>query len=382
MSCFSLTHLADHVLLREPATALSHERASTASVLAHLAEVDARRLYLPAAYPSMYAWCVGALHMSEDAAYKRIAAARAARAHPEILEYIASGRLHLSGVVLLAPHLRSENAAELLAAATHRSKAQIEALLAERFPRPDVPVLVRPMPVSAAPVQESPVAMTKLELAPGRVGITPPEHSRAADAREAIQLAAPPRVEPTPAPPARVTPLAPQRYALQVTLDQAAHDNLRAAQALLGPDGRDVAAVLGRALQLLRRDLERRKYAATSQPRETRRVSRNPRQIASGIKRAVWARDRGQCTFVRDGGQRCGARSGLEFDHVTPVARGGEATVANLRLRCRAHNQYAADCVYGRPFMNGTRERSARSVSASTAGEAAFSIAGAAHGSE
>ncbi len=357
MSRYSLTHLADHVLLRELATALSHEHASTALVLAHLAEVDARRLYLPAAYPSMYAWCVGALHMSEDAAYKRIAVARAARAHPEILEAIEHGRLHLSGVLLLAPHLTNRNAAELLAAATHKSKSQIEALLAERFPRPDVPSLLRPVTVAASvqPAAPAPATMTSPQLAPGRVGMTLPEHSVSAAAGESTPLAAPSRVESAPTPPARVMQLAPQRYALQVTLDQEAHDNLRAAQALLGPDGRDVAAVLGRALELLRRDLERRKFAATSQPRRPQRASRNPRQIASEIKRAVWARDQGRCTFVSDNGQRCESRSGLEFDHITPVARGGEATVSNLRLRCRARNQYAADCVYGRAFMNARR---------------------------
>ncbi len=364
MRRFSLTSLSDHELLRELATALSRVRAFTALVLAQLSEVDARKLYLPAAYPSMYAWCVGELHMSEDAAYKRIAAARAARAHPQILEAIEHGRLHLSGVLLLAPHLTSENAAELLAAATHKTKAQIETVIAERFPRPDVPASLRPVTVAApiapaATAAPAPCAITMPRLAPGRVGMTLPEHSRAADAREAIQLAAPPRVEPTAAPPTRVTPLAPQRYALQVTLDQAAHDNLRAAQALLGLDGRDVAAVLGRALELLRRDLERRKYAATSRPRETRQASRNPRQIASGIKRVVWARDQAQCTFVSDKARRCEARSGLEFDHITPVARGGEATVANLRLRCRAHNQFAADQVYGAGFMRAKREKGA-----------------------
>ncbi len=272
MSCFSLTLLADHVLLRELATALAHERASTALVLAQLAEVDARKLYLPAAHPSMYAYCVGALHMSEDAAYKRITAARAARAHPEILEYIESGRLHLSGVVLLAPHLRSENAAELLDVATHKSKAQIEALLAERFPRPDVPTLVQPVTVATPvePARRESGVMTKPQLAPGRVGMTPPEHVDVADMTASTLLALPACVEPSP--PARVIPLAPQRFVLQAMLDQEAHDNLRAAQALQGPDGRDVSAVLGKALELLRRDLELRKFAATSHPRNPGRA--------------------------------------------------------------------------------------------------------------
>src|SRR5512147_3026903 len=136
MSCYSLSHLADHVLLRDLARLLAQERSTTATLLAHLAEVDARKLYLPAAYPSMYLYCVGELGLSEDAAAKRIQAARAARDFPAIFAMVADGRLHLSAVVLLAPHLTGETAADLLAAAAHKSSADIRLLLAERFPQP------------------------------------------------------------------------------------------------------------------------------------------------------------------------------------------------------------------------------------------------------
>ena len=69
---YSLTHLSDHALLHDLATLVARERATTAEVLAHIAEVDARRLYVPAGYPSMYCYCVQELHLSEEAARKRI----------------------------------------------------------------------------------------------------------------------------------------------------------------------------------------------------------------------------------------------------------------------------------------------------------------------
>jgi 5-methylcytosine-specific restriction endonuclease McrA len=84
--------------------------------------------------------------------------------------------------------------------------------------------------------------------------------------------------------------------------------------------------------------------------------SRNPRHIPNAVRRAVWKRDQGQCAFVSDSGHRCDARIGLELDHLVPVARGGTATADNIRLLCRAHNQYAADRTYGTAFMNGKRE--------------------------
>jgi len=319
VSTYSFPHLADPVLLRELAATVAHDRATTALLLAYLAEVDARRLYLPAAYPSMYAWCVGELQFSEDEAYSRIRAARTARRFPAIFDAVAARRLHVSGILALAPHLTPENAEALLAAAAHQSKAGIEALLAERFPRSECLAMVEAMP---AP-----------QLGPERVAA------------------------PTPRP--KVTPVAQERYAAQFMMDKEMHDDLRSVQALLGhqiPSG-DLATVFARALKTLRRDLERRKFAATTRPRaRTQRSNKNPRHIPAEVKRTVWERDQGQCTFVSETGHRCPARSPLEFDHADPVAHGGEATVSGIRLRCRAHNQYGADCVFGAGFMSEKRE--------------------------
>src|SRR5262249_27699422 len=131
----SLSHLSDQQLVGALSELLKQERISTAGVLAHLAEIDARKLYLPAAYPSMYAYCVEELHFSEDAACMRIAVARASRQFPDLLDAIAEGRLHLRGAARLAAHLVPENAQSLIAASTGKTYREIEQLLAERFPR-------------------------------------------------------------------------------------------------------------------------------------------------------------------------------------------------------------------------------------------------------
>jgi hypothetical protein len=177
-----------------------------------------------------------------------------------------------------------------------------------------------------------------------------------------------------------VKPLAPGSFALQCTIGQSTHDKLRYAQALLGHQlpGGDLAQVLDRALDVLIEQLERRKFAATRRPRPmSRRFSAHPRHIPSQVKRAVWERDGGRCTFVSESGHRCLARTRLEFDHVTEVARGGEGTIAGLRLRCRAHNQYGAECTFGTEFMRHKRE-SARQAAAARAQAAAAEPAGAA----
>jgi hypothetical protein len=155
----------------------------------------------------------------------------------------------------------------------------------------------------------------------------------------------------------KVAPLSAGRYALQVTIAADTHEKLRYAQALLGhavPTG-DLAEVLDRALDALVAQLEKQKFAKTSRPGRPR-SSDDPRHIPAHVKRAVWERDRGRCSFVSDSGHRCDSPANVEFDHVDPVARGGEATVDGIRLRCRAHNQYEAECVFGAGFMETKRE--------------------------
>src|SRR5690349_18343644 len=98
-------------------------------MLARLAEYDARQLYRRAGYPSMYAYCVGAKNFCEGSARKHIHAARAARRFPALFGALAEGRLHLTAVVMLAPHLCPENFEELVGACSNRTAAQIEEIL-------------------------------------------------------------------------------------------------------------------------------------------------------------------------------------------------------------------------------------------------------------
>src|SRR5712692_5270136 len=110
-----------------------------ADLLVHLGEIDERRLYLDCAFPSMFAFCVGELGFSEDAAYNRITVARAARCFPEVIDAIRSGRVHLAGLRLVVPHLTAVNHTEVLAQAAGKSKREIEELVARLAPQPPVP---------------------------------------------------------------------------------------------------------------------------------------------------------------------------------------------------------------------------------------------------
>ncbi len=356
MRAHDLKHLSNAALLRDLAGLVVRDRVITAALLAHIAEVDARGLYRSVGYSSMYAYCVEELRLSEDAAYKRIQAARAGRKFPALLVALAEGRLHLTGLGLLVPHLTPENADELLAAASDQRKAAIEGMLGRRYPRMEVAAYVRtlqPMPAALVP-----------QLAPAQVAH--PSARPAPDVGEAsaqIEVSSGAELAPAQVGAAFGGELAPAQVAmpamflLQVAIAQGTQEKLRYAQDLLSHSipSRDVALVLERALDALIEQCEKRKFAVTPHPQAPRRPGVGKRHVPANVKRAVWERDGGRCTFVGSAGNRCATRSFLELDHIDPVARGGLATAERMRLRCRAHNQYEAERVLGARFMEQKR---------------------------
>jgi hypothetical protein len=164
------------------------------------------------------------------------------------------------------------------------------------------------------------------------------------------RLGAPPPVSARPAVP--VTPLAPSRYKLQLTIDRTTQEKLYLVRDLMRhavPSG-DLATILNRALDALLNELERRKLAAAARSRPARAAAPDSRHVPAAVRRAVWARDGGRCAFRGPDGS-CGETAFVEFHHVRPFAAGGAATIENIELRCRAHNQYEADLFSGGPAV-------------------------------
>ena len=194
------------------------ERNAIAHLVAHLAEFDARRLHLKAGLSSLFAYCCEVLGLSEHGTYNRIEAARAVRRFPTILERLHEGSLNLSTVRVLAPHLTDGNHRELLDAAAHHSKRDVEALLARWFPRPDVPSSVRKVPERTIPAPRH-SAETGMELVPMADGALQPRAS-AQDPTQGARRR-------------RVTPLSTDRYEIRFTAKAATRAKLKLAQDLL-----------------------------------------------------------------------------------------------------------------------------------------------------
>jgi len=141
----SLAQLTDASLHSELKRLVGSSNTLTAQLLAHLGEVEARGIHRERACSSLYTYCIYELLMSEDEAQRRCRAARLARQFPLLLDMLAEASLHLTGLLLIGPHLTPENQAELLARARFRSKREIERLVAEVAPCRDVPSVIEPL---------------------------------------------------------------------------------------------------------------------------------------------------------------------------------------------------------------------------------------------
>ena len=328
-----LKSISDDDLLSRLSELLLQSRRVESELVAHIGEVDARRLYAREASSSMFVYCTEVLNLSESEAYLRIAVARASRKHPMLLTMLGDGRLHLSGIAKLAPCLTDSNREALLARAAHKSKREIEELVAEVSPKPDVAAGMRKLP---AKTQAGPA----LQLRPDGVA-SPPAPAQSVK-------------------PAVVEPLAPARYKVQFTASAELHDKLGRLRALMRssvPDG-DLAMIIEEAVTEKLERLESKRFGKTKAPRknlEQTDTSPSSRYIPAAVKRAVRARDRNQCTFVDANGRRCTERDGLEFHHHEPFGRGGDHSLENILMMCPAHNGYLAERDYGPEVMEWYR---------------------------
>ena len=368
------SHLTDAELVAAVRGLAGDERDVTARVVAHLAEIDARGLYLPAGYPSLYVYCREALGYSEDAAYNRNVAARVARRFPEVVDMLAEGRLTLTAVKLLAPVLNDGNRARAFAEAAGKSKRDIEMLVAALAPKPDVPSSVRKVGSPGSRNPSTPAAVPERETTVASGGQAPA--SRQAEAAAAAAPADPAgsasavgqaaeghsrEGQPTagrptagqPTPPHQrsvVAPLAPERYRVQFTIGAETEKKLRRLQELLKreiPDG-DPAVIFDRAVTVLLEKAESRKNGVSH---ETAGGARGSKQDRAMYPRPRGARSRAGTrrnvpSFPQTGGDVRSATYGVPPPRRAVCAR-RRAGAGEHRVHCRAHNAYEGRRIFG-----------------------------------
>src|SRR5262245_6255624 len=347
--CLSITALSDQQLIAQVVELARREREATAGLVAHLAEFGTRKLYLGEGCATLFTYCTEVLHLSEHETYLRITAARLSRRFPVILDRLQNGAVNLTTLKLLRKVLTSENHARLLAAAERKTKREVEELVASVAPKLPVEGWIRKLPAVAVPMENAaltaatPAALV-LQLAAPAVpaNASPVVSAAAAMALKAVSIRDAIK-------PAVIAPLAPELYKIQFTATAETRAKLRRAQDLMRhqiPTG-DPAAIIDRALTMLVAHLEKTRLGATDRPRTGRPRRKGRRYVPTAVRRAVSQRDGGRCAFTSADGRRCSERGFLQFHHVHPHGDGGEPTVENIALRCRAHNEYEGEMYFG-----------------------------------
>ena len=350
---YSLRSLPTPLLVRQLDALAAQELATDADVLAHLAELDVREEYLRLGFASLQDYCVRRLRMSEDRANKRIRVCRTALAYPVIFEMIADGRLNLGGVAVLSAHLTESNAADLLVEAANLTRVDMEFMLARRFPRVGATADAPTLELTCGIAGDS-----EVEVAPGPLPV-PTESANSANAMGPVREASvAPTAKPTPSFHARFTPLSGECVALRGQLSMAAYEHFQRVRALAShaiPSG-NAALVIEYALKLAAAMLDKRKFGrgTRTRPRDGQPAGR---YIPAAVRQEVCERHGGRCAYVGLDGTRCGSEWHLEFDHIVPLAEGGQTVASNLRPLCRRHNQLEAKRRLGADLITARTEQ-------------------------
>jgi 5-methylcytosine-specific restriction endonuclease McrA len=332
------------------------ERDRQVDFLRYLDPFDAREAWRELGYHSLWHFCLRELGLREGAAGRRIGAMRALRDFPRLEAPLRDGRLSLTTLVTLRPVLTESNLDDVIERAALKTDEEARDLVALLQPKAAPREGIRRLPGSLRPVA-APTASAPVEPEPQPTGPIPGgEGAHVSSPLDPVKRLAS----------AAAVPVV--HWSLRVTIDAAFRADLEVLKSLLGhkiPNG-DLSAVLHEAVRCGIEKHGKRRGAV--KPGRTRSTRSSPRpgdraHVPAPVRREVWARDGGRCTFVSEDGRRCECRTKLELDHVDPRTRGRVPTAADLRLACRPHNIFWAEQAYGREFMSRFRkERGPREV--------------------
>jgi len=323
----SLRKLPDTTLLLQTDSVVQNERASTLEVLHHLREIEVRRLFVECGYTSMHEMCIKRFKYSEGQTQRRLSSARLLTELPEIQDKIQDGSLNITTLSKMQTFVRSEKQAqhvlskqdklELLTELENKSTREAERELLKHSHQPEI-------------------LMDQFHLRPSS--------SIKEDAENFMKF--------------EVLLNQQDQKLLQEFKDLFAHelqsmDALSILQLLL-------KKVMAQKKKKLGLDKENNapppSAAEVNEEMTTQKFQTSPKSrftslrpyLSVSTKRALWRRAEGCCEHIDPKTTaRCSSKHALERDHIKPVALGGDNSLGNLTLHCRAHNSRRAVKTFG-----------------------------------
>jgi hypothetical protein len=302
--------ISNQQLVLETKKAVAEERHLTARVLAHLAEVELRRLHLELGFSSLFEFCLKELGYSESEAFARISAMRLAREIPEAVQAVEEGRLSLTNLAKAQSYFRQEKRAGRAVAAEGKREVlkELEGLSTrECEKRLSAPEDAGKRLISFMADEALQADLRRVREIWGNQDLS----DAALIGKMATMVLA--KIDP-----------AKRKVKASVGAPQA--DSRRVGE--VGNVGKAVGGEMG-ASEV--------GSGAVQPPVEI--IVPKSRSIPASVRQEVWRRDKGQCTYASKDGRRCSSRFALQWDHLDPYGYGGAHTANNLRLLCRAHHR-------------------------------------------
>lgn len=336
---------------------LRSERGGLVVFIRMLSVVDSRKLYAGLGYPSLFAFCTEKLKLSESCAQKRIHVCRMSAKFPVALDYLEKGRLHLTALSMLAPHLRDDNFETLLKSAVGKTQDELRQMLAINFVIPEKKDSMKLVKVKTA-LEAGPNLLDSVAcVLPASDTLLASDVSQATKALPSIACAAREVPEPQTKTPTFKTEVR-ERASISFQCSKELFENIKRCQELLRhkhPNGRLEDVVSDLVEQFLdKKDPKRKedvKKKTTVKTEKEIKPEKHSRYIPAEVKRRALRNANYQCTFESQG-VRCKATAFLEFDHKVPFSRNGKNTADNIHVLCSAHNKFKARLQFGGRFMN------------------------------
>jgi 5-methylcytosine-specific restriction endonuclease McrA len=406
MNLNDLLKLKDNQLLENFSHVVKQEREAISAVVAHLAEIEKRKLYAKSGYPSLFTYVTKKYHYSESAAFRRIQAARLSLKFPHLLELLENGKLNLMSLSLVAPYLTEGNEKEVIANVIGKSKREVEFLISSITQKP---IEIRADKIRRIsikkPILEAQVSKTS---ASSGLDLLKCEHKENAaqdlfkfegenaqkvtttggsgikEEREvwvkidffakeglATKIERAREILRHKHPQGKLGDIfdevlefylekkAPERKIARIEKAAGVKEEKSTA---LTPKGNQKEE---RSVQGVYKDVQEEMNEEIQENNEREKDLRSSKEgriqtryIPQEIRREVWKRDGGECGYRAPDGRRCQERGGIEIDHRIPFSLGGESTVENLQLLCRTHNQWRAFKSFGESYRDRFSKKS------------------------
>jgi hypothetical protein len=326
----NLKSISDSELLLTTKRLATEEMRIGIEVLHHLKEVDDRRLFASIGFSSLFSYCTGELRYSEGGAYRRISAMRLLSDVPQYESKLKEGTVSVATLSQVQSFLVQEKRQfgktysqgekmELLAKVEGKSSHQTERVLATISPQSSRAEKERVLNEDETEIRftASRELMIKIERLKNLLGHKPEAQSYAGLIGELVDLG--------------IKKLDPLEKPLKPQKPIKSDPSLKPGE--FGKSGR----------------IESTPQSSLPPVEVAPSESKSPtRFIPVAIKRAVWSRDGGRCTYQDPKtGRHCESRHALELEHVRPFGLGGQSSFENLRLLCSTHNQCTAIQAYG-----------------------------------